>query len=112
MLEWPCNFRPLEVHCYDTTGSGAAGACPAFVCDLEARKGERDQAPAAVRGRELCLLRLGIIAQLTTIKARLAAGDVGGIEDTIDAAIIIAVVLTAVTVIADVIALSLTGEEG
>jgi len=35
---------------------------------------------------------------------------VGGIEDTIDAAIIIAVVLTAVTVIADVIALSLTGE--
>ena len=35
---------------------------------------------------------------------------VAGIEDTIDAAIIIAVVLTAVTVIADVIALSLTGE--
>ena len=31
-------------------------------------------------------------------------------RDTIDAAIIIAVVLTAVTVIADVIALSLTGE--
>ena len=51
----------------------------------------------------------GIIAELTTIKARLLAGDVGGIEDTIDAVIIMAVVLTAVTVIADVIALSLTG---
>lgn len=52
----------------------------------------------------------GIISQLTTIKARLLAGDVGGIEDTIDAVIIMAVVLTAVTLIADVIALSLTGE--
>lgn len=53
----------------------------------------------------------GIIAELTTIKARLLAGDVGGIEDTIDSVIIMAVVLTVVTVIANVIALSLTGEK-
>ena len=41
----------------------------------------------------------------------LLVGDVGGIEDTIDAAIILAIVLTAVTVVANVIALSLTGEK-
>ena len=34
----------------------------------------------------------GIISELTTIKSRLLAGDIGGIEDTIDAVITVSVI--------------------
>ena len=53
----------------------------------------------------------GIIAELTTIKQRLFSGDIGGIEDTIDAVILISVVMTVVVVITNLFSLGLYFEK-
>jgi hypothetical protein len=50
----------------------------------------------------------GIIAELFTIKQRLFAGDIGGIEDTIDAALIICIILLVVTAILNLMLLAAT----
>ena len=53
----------------------------------------------------------GIISELTTIKARLLARDIGGIEDTIDSVIIISIVIVVITVIVNLIALGISFEK-
>lgn len=53
----------------------------------------------------------GIIAEILTLKQRLFAGDIGGIQDTIHAVIAICVVLAVVTVVLNVLLLGLTYEE-
>lgn len=53
----------------------------------------------------------GIIAEILTMKQRLFAGDIGGIQDTIDAVIMICAVLVVITIILNVLLLGLTYEE-
>ena len=53
---------------------------------------------------------VAMIQEILTIKRRLLAGDIGGIEDTIGAVILICVGLLAVTVLLNVLALGLSYE--
>lgn len=47
----------------------------------------------------------GIIAQIFTIKRRLFAGDTGGIEDTIDAVLLLCIVLLVITAVLNLLLL-------
>lgn len=53
----------------------------------------------------------GIIAEIFTIKRRLFAGDIGGIEDTIGAVLIICVILLVVTTVLNLFLLALSYEK-
>jgi len=50
----------------------------------------------------------GIISELTTIRSRLLAEDIGGISDTIDAVIIISIIMTVAAIIINAISLGIT----
>lgn len=50
----------------------------------------------------------GMLAELYTVRRRLFAGDVGGIEDTIDAAITICVVLLVIAALLNLMFLALS----
>ena len=52
-----------------------------------------------------------ILQELYTIKRRLAAGDISGIEDTIQAVIVICIVLIVLAVLLNWLALALAYEE-
>ncbi len=52
----------------------------------------------------------GIIAELFTVKARLLSGDFGGLEDTIDAVLMICVVFLVITAVLNLVLLGLTYE--
>ena len=51
-----------------------------------------------------------MLRELYTIKRRLTAGDIGGIEDTIDAVLLICVVVLVIAVILNLLALGLAHE--
>lgn len=53
----------------------------------------------------------GMITEILTIKQRLLVGDIGGIQDTIDAVVMLCVILLVVTLILNVLLLGLTYEE-
>lgn len=53
----------------------------------------------------------GIIAEIFTIKRRLLAGDIGGIEDTIGAVLIICVILLVVTTLLNLFLLTFSYEK-
>jgi len=53
----------------------------------------------------------GIIAEIYTIKRRLFAGDIGGIEDTIDAVILICITLLIVTSVLNAVLLLISYEK-
>lgn len=53
----------------------------------------------------------GIIAEIFTIKRRLLAGDIGGIEDTIGAVLTICIVFLAITAILNLLLLGLAYEK-
>ena len=48
----------------------------------------------------------GIIAELFTVKQRVFAGDIGGIEDTINAVLIVCIVQLVITVVLNLLLLS------
>lgn len=54
---------------------------------------------------------VGIIAEIFSIKRRLLAGDIGGIEDTIDAVLIACVVLLVVTTLLNLFLLAFSYEK-
>jgi len=53
----------------------------------------------------------GIIAQIITIKERLFAGDIGGIEDTIGAVILISLVMMILAVLLNALLLGICHKE-
>lgn len=53
---------------------------------------------------------MGIIAEIQTIKRRLFAGDIGGIEDTIDAVLLICGIFLIITVLINLLLLALSFE--
>lgn len=53
----------------------------------------------------------GIIEELFCVRRRLFAGDIGGIEDTIGAVLVICIVLLVTTTIANLLLLGLTSEK-
>ena len=53
----------------------------------------------------------GLMAEIFTIKRRLFAGDIGGIEDTIAAVIVICIVLICLTTIINLILLGISYEK-
>lgn len=85
-------------------------ALPSYVI-LKSNKSKIVKHPQLFNVGSFACCAWGIISELTTIKARLFAGDIGGIEDTIDAVIIISVIMTVITLIANLIALSIVYEK-
>ena len=53
----------------------------------------------------------GILAEILTIKRRLFAGDIGGIEDTISAVVVICVMFIFLTTVANLILLGISYEK-
>ncbi len=53
----------------------------------------------------------GIISQIITIKNRLFSGDIGGIEDTIKAVILISVIMLVIAVLLNLVMLGISYEK-
>ncbi len=53
----------------------------------------------------------GIISQIITIKNRLYSGDIGGIEDTIAAVILISIIMVVIAVLLNLVLLGLSCEK-
>ena len=99
----------MEVH-YDTADSNNPCDYTTILCNLEEQEIKCSKATPVIIGSFACCA-WGIISKLTTIKARLLAGDIGGIEDTIDSVIIISIVIVVITVIVNLIALGISFEK-
>ena len=87
-----------------------AFALPLFVI-WKGAKAKTVRRPQVFAAGSFACCAWGLIAELTTLKARLAAGDIGGIEDTIDGVIVLSVLFAGATVLLNLAALSMAGEK-
>lgn len=83
---------------------------PAFAL-WRANKGTTWKHPYLFSVGSFAFCAWSIIAEILTIKQRLLAGDIGGIQDTIDAVVMICVILLVFTLVLNVLLLGLTYEE-
>ena len=87
-----------------------AFALPVFVL-WQTNRGKMPKHPYLFSAGSFACCAWGMIAEILGIKQRLLAGDIGGIQDTIDAVVMICVILLVVTLVLNLLLLGLTYEE-